>query len=80
MDLQATQQGSLFLGVKKVGQNTDLCSVAGGLAENPQITLAGKPKLPIDKGMSGPGLVAYVVTSKYAGYLPLLPLGKLLRA
>ena len=26
---------------------------------------------PIDKGMAGPGLLAYVVTSKYADYLPL---------
>jgi transposase len=40
-------------------------------AENPQITLADKPVQPIDKGMAGPGLLAYVVTSKYADYLPL---------
>ena len=26
---------------------------------------------PIDKGMAGPGLLAYVITSKYADYLPL---------
>ena len=40
-------------------------------AENPQITLADKPAQPIDKGMAGPGLLAYVVTSKYADFLPL---------
>ena len=40
-------------------------------AENPQIELADKPQQPIDKGMAGPGLLAYVVTSKYADYLPL---------
>ena len=40
-------------------------------ADNPQITLAGKSAQPIDKGMAGPGLLAYVVTSKYADYLPL---------
>jgi transposase len=40
-------------------------------AENPQITLADKPVQPIDKGMAGPGLLAYVVTSKFADYLPL---------
>jgi transposase len=40
-------------------------------AENPQIMLADKPLQPIDKGMAGPGLLAYVVTSKYADYLPL---------
>jgi len=40
-------------------------------AANPQIELAEKPIQPIDKGMAGPGLLAYVVTSKYADYLPL---------
>jgi transposase len=40
-------------------------------AENPNITLADKPQQPIDKGMAGPGLLAYIVTSKYADYLPL---------
>jgi transposase len=40
-------------------------------AENPRITLAQKPLQPIDKGMAGPGLLAYVVTSKFADYLPL---------
>jgi transposase len=40
-------------------------------AENPQITLAEKPVQPIDKGMAAPGLLAYVITSKFADYLPL---------
>ncbi|MGA2233797.1 MAG: IS66 family transposase [Tepidisphaeraceae bacterium] len=40
-------------------------------AQNPRIELAEKPVQPIDKGMAGPGLLAYVVTSKYADYLPL---------
>ena len=40
-------------------------------AENPQITLADKPAQPIDKGMAGPGLLAYVITSKFSDYLPL---------
>ena len=40
-------------------------------AENPQITLAEKPVQPIDKGMAGPGLLAYVVTSKFGDFLPL---------
>lgn len=39
--------------------------------QNPQITLAEKPLQPIEKGMAGPGLLAYVVTSKFADYLPL---------
>jgi len=40
-------------------------------AENPHIELADKPEQPIDKGLAGPGLLAYIVTSKYADYLPL---------
>jgi transposase len=40
-------------------------------AESPQIQLADKPAQPIEKGMAGPGLLAYVITSKYADYLPL---------
>jgi transposase len=40
-------------------------------ADDPQIALANKPLQPIDRGMAGPGLLAYVVTSKFADYLPL---------
>jgi transposase len=40
-------------------------------AVNPSIELADKPAQPIEKGMAGPGLLACVVTSKYADYLPL---------
>ena len=39
--------------------------------DNPQIVLADKPLQPIDKGLAGPGLLAYVITSKFADYLPL---------
>lgn len=41
--------------------------------DNPQIVLADKPagEAPIDKGMAGPGLLAYVITSKFADFLPL---------
>jgi transposase len=45
------------------------CEQAG---HNPQITLAAKTGgSPIDKGLPGPGLLAYVVTAKFADYLPL---------
>ena len=40
-------------------------------ADHPQITLAEKPLQPIERGMAGPGLLAYVVTSKFSDYLPL---------
>jgi transposase len=35
------------------------------------IALADKATQPIDKGLAGPGLLAYVVTSKFSDYLPL---------
>src|SRR6266853_4068542 len=39
--------------------------------EAPQMTVAARPESPIDKGMAGPGLLAYIVASKFADYLPL---------
>jgi transposase len=38
---------------------------------NPRIELAARPLQPIEKGMAGPGLLAYVATSKFADHLPL---------
>jgi len=38
---------------------------------DPQITAAKKPSQPIAKGLPGPSLLAYVVTSKLADHLPL---------
>ena len=37
----------------------------------PLIVTAPKPPQPIDKGLPGPGLLAHVITSKYADHLPL---------
>ena len=36
-----------------------------------RIEAAAKPKPAIDKGLAGPGLLAYIVTSKFFDYLPL---------
>jgi transposase len=44
------------------------CEVNG---ENPRIETAAKPAAAIDKGLAGPGLLAYIVTSKFAEYAPL---------
>ena len=44
------------------------CEHAG---ENPQIETAAKAETAIEKGFAGPGLLAYIVTSKFADYLPL---------
>ena len=38
---------------------------------NPQMETAAKPEMAIDKGMAGPGLLAFIATSKFADYLPL---------
>ena len=46
------------------------CAVCESNGDNPQIETAAKPETAIDKGMAGPGLLAYIVTSKFADYLP----------
>ena len=38
---------------------------------NPNIQAAAKPPQPIDKGLPGPSLLAYVITSKLGDHLPL---------
>jgi transposase len=48
------------------------CEING---ENPQIETAAKPETAIDKGLAGPGLLAYIVTSKFGDFLPLYRLG-----
>jgi transposase len=37
----------------------------------PHIAVVAKPESAIDKGLAGPGLLAYIVTSKFSDYLPL---------
>src|SRR6202789_3678722 len=47
------------------------CAGCEGNGHNPQMETAAKPEMAIDKGMAGPGLLAYIVTSKFSDYLPL---------
>ena len=47
------------------------CPACEGQGASPQITAAVKPELAIDKGLAGPGLLAYIVTSKFNEYTPL---------
>jgi len=42
-----------------------------------QVVIANKPTQPIDKGLPGPGLLAHVVTCKYADHLPLYRLERI---
>lgn len=44
---------------------------------NPNIEAAKKPAQPIDKGLPGPGLLAYVITSKLGDHLPLYRLERI---
>ena len=47
------------------------CARCEADAAGPNITLADKPPQPIDRGLPGPGLLSFVVSSKFADYLPL---------
>jgi transposase len=47
------------------------CSACDAAGDGAQIQLAAKPDQPIDKGLAGPGLLAYVIVSKLADHLPL---------
>jgi transposase len=44
----------------------------------PQIAIAQKPLSPIEKGLAAPGLLSYVIVSKYGDHLPLYRLEKIL--
>jgi transposase len=47
------------------------CTSCETNGENPSIQAAKKPEAAIDKGLAGPGLLAYIVTSKFSDFLPL---------
>jgi transposase len=47
------------------------CPSCERAAENPRIAVAAKAETAIEKGFAGPGLLAFIVTSKFADYLPL---------
>jgi transposase len=47
------------------------CPDCENKGENPRVETAAKPEMAIDKGLAGPGLLSYIVTSKFADYLPL---------
>jgi transposase len=47
------------------------CPSCEGAGENPRIEVAAKAETAIEKGFAGPGLLAFIVTSKFADYLPL---------
>jgi transposase len=46
------------------------CAACERKGEHPRMEVAAKPAAAIDKGMAAPGLLACIVTSKFAEYLP----------
>src|SRR6266566_3590341 len=48
-----------------------VCAKCEGAGAAPQIEVAARAEAAIEKGLAGPGLLAYIVTSKFADYLPL---------
>ena len=47
------------------------CGRCEASAEGPQIQVVARADSPIERGLAGPGLLAYIVTSKFSDYLPL---------
>jgi len=53
------------------------CGKCDAEGYNPNIAVAEKPQQPIDRGLPGPGLLAYVITSKLGDHLPLYRLERI---
>ncbi len=53
------------------------CAKCDGEGYNPHIATAEKPPQPIDKGLPGPSLLAYVAVSKLGDHLPLYRLERI---
>ena len=47
------------------------CAACESNGDNPRMETAAKPETAIEKGLAGPGLLSYIVTSKFTDYLPL---------
>lgn len=47
------------------------CGACEQAGENPEIVAASKPPQVIERGMAGPGLLAFIATGKFHDYLPL---------
>src|SRR3984893_9995424 len=47
------------------------CPGCESVGENPQMEVAAKAEAAIEKGMAGPGLLAYIVMRTFSDYLPL---------
>lgn len=52
-------------------RKTYACPACERQGAGANVETAAKPETAIEKGLTGPGLLAYIVTSKFADYLPL---------
>ena len=46
------------------------CPACERNGDNPRMETATKPETAIEKGLAGPGLLAYIATCKFSEYLP----------
>ena len=47
------------------------CGACEASAQGPQMAVAARAESPLERGLAGPGLLAYIVASKFSDYLPL---------
>jgi transposase len=47
------------------------CAVCENNGDSPRMETAARPGTAIEKGLAGPGLLSFIVTSKFSDYLPL---------
>jgi transposase len=66
---ETSEQLEYIPGTMKVIEHVRLKYACRGCQE--QVAIAVKPPQPIDKGLPGPGLLAWIVLSKYGDHLPL---------
>jgi transposase len=66
---ETSEQLEYIPGTMKVIEHVRLKYACRGCQE--QVAIAAKPPQPIDKGLPGPGLLAFSVLSKYGDHLPL---------
>lgn len=64
--------------VKYACAHCEAAASAAGSRGRVRVERAPKPGAPIAKGMAGPGLLAYIVTSKFHDYLPLYRIERIL--
>jgi hypothetical protein len=71
VDVRAVRANVERLHAQKPEWGVMVTAEQNAAAGGPQITTAEKPWSPIEKGLAAPGLLAYVIVSKYSDHLNL---------